>query len=1037
MWPFPVSPSPLLFGPPPRPAVLLLVMGALVGCSTVTPIDSGPDLVPLRLEEPETIRPFQEGEAESILERAGEALRRGELAEALRSARTLVEGYPTTLASVPALMTLARAHLGLGQEDRAKEYADRYAELLPEGDPRHLELRLFAAERLLAEGRPAAGLDSLLALPREMTPRTMSRALEVARDHAAGVGSEELSRIVEAAPVREPLVVPFLVEQARRAAVGGDEEVALGRAETALAWGAVGVDENRARGVLEWVEETRAEAREMAAREAAERRRRAEEAALEAERRRLQEAQEEARRRAEAEAEERRREEAAAGEGAAGEGAAGEGVERADTGERARTDAAREAPEEAALDPSLLEAVPVATVDPANLPGVRVEGGTIRPFRDREAASLLETAREAWRDGAYRSVLDLTDKILRSYPSTYASGDALWLRARTLRLVGREEEATEVARGYLRLLPEGDARRASVRLFRAERVLVRGDAHAALDSILALPTRLLPDTRARALGFVRGIVSNMDGTTLAGVVAEAPLGHPLAAPLMTAYARALHDEGDDLRASRFAEAAIALGAEGPDLAEARSLLSETIAARASVDGEERARVAEGRSDEAPGAAADPSGGGREPAEKGARSEEVAGAGLPAPVPAVPAGGLAPLDLETSVSVGALLPLGGSPAMRRFAERIEEGVRVALASADTAGRLALALHDDGGRPDVAATAARAVVEDGVLGLVGPLDGEALRAAASAGEGRIPIVTPTALDPEGRDAVYSLAGPDPGAALALAEYAMASGFEQVVVVHPDTEEHATEARAFRERMLELGGSVLRILSYEPGSTYFQDHLETTSYLAPHALVLPVPPSDVSALAPQVSFFGLDTLGIRVLGTDAWTDETVLREVAPRHMDGVVVATSTPPSGEAPGLERFREAYQDHFQRALRDPVAALGYDAASLLVEALRRGARTGAEMVEMLETIEDFPGATGILSVEDGRIVRRHHLACIHAGRLRPVLPGQRPTPYRPERRGDPALDEPERVPLGPLRVYCPGIPVPDGGDGDGGGGGGR
>ena len=51
--------------------------------------------------------------------------------------------------------------------------------------------------------------------------------------------------------------------------------------------------------------------------------------------------------------------------------------------------------------------------------------------------------------------------------------------------------------------------------------------------------------------------------------------------------------------------------------------------------------------------------------------------------------------------------------------------------------------------------------------------------------------------------------------------------------------------------------------------------------------------------------------------------------------------------------------------------LGYDAASLLLEGIRRGAKAGDELLETLDMISDLPGATGIISVEEGRVMRKH------------------------------------------------------------------
>jgi ABC-type branched-subunit amino acid transport system substrate-binding protein len=160
-----------------------------------------------------------------------------------------------------------------------------------------------------------------------------------------------------------------------------------------------------------------------------------------------------------------------------------------------------------------------------------------------------------------------------------------------------------------------------------------------------------------------------------------------------------------------------------------------------------------------------------------------------------------------------------------------------------------------------------------------------------------------------------------------------------------------------------------------------------LDPVALFVPTPGEDVELLAPQITHFGLDTLGIEVLGTSGWTDGETLRRVDARHTNRVVATAPLGAAGTSPGYERFRAAYEEHFRRTLVSPVPAVGYDAALLLLEAVRRGARTPREVVEVLESLEDVEGATGVFSVIDGRVVRRSRAVRIENKILTPIPTG--------------------------------------------------
>ena len=160
----------------------------------------------------------------------------------------------------------------------------------------------------------------------------------------------------------------------------------------------------------------------------------------------------------------------------------------------------------------------------------------------------------------------------------------------------------------------------------------------------------------------------------------------------------------------------------------------------------------------------------------------------------------------------------------------------------------------------------------------------------------------------------------------------------------------------------------------------------------LVLPLPARDVELIAPQVTFYGLDSLEIRILGTNGWSEEAMLSRVDTRHTNGVVTASPQPAEGELEGYLRFVEAYESYYQRTLPDRVPALGYDAAALLLEAIRRGASTPGDLLETLETMPGFSGATGRLFVDDGRVVRDHFVGCLQDRQMLDLADGARADP---------------------------------------------
>ena len=360
-------------------------------------------------------------------------------------------------------------------------------------------------------------------------------------------------------------------------------------------------------------------------------------------------------------------------------------------------------------------------------------------------------------------------------------------------------------------------------------------------------------------------------------------------------------------------------------------------------------------------------------------------------------------------IGAILPTSGSPSLRQFATGIQEGISVALQmfGQPQGNRVPpeLVVQDSGGDIIGARIAFSAIEVSDVLGVIGPLQEGALSEVADRVQGRLAIISPTSpVVPDGSTGVYSLSSADPGGARALARYAISSDLYTAVVVYPENTDGLYEARAFSDVFQSEGGLILGEISYPTGSTFFEEQLRQAEALLPDVLVLPLPARDVELMAPQVIFFGLDSLEIRVLGTTGWTEEAMLSRVDTRHTNGVVTASPQPAEGESEGYRRFVQAYESLYLRSLPDLVPALGYDAAALLLEGIRRGASTPGGLLDTLEAMPGFSGATGRLFVDDGRVIRDHFVGCLQDRQVLDLADGARADPIVMPPLRDPETD---------------------------------
>ena len=536
-----------------------------------------------------------------------------------------------------------------------------------------------------------------------------------------------------------------------------------------------------------------------------------------------------------------------------------------------------------------------------------IEAGAISRSAEVAGSQLLRRAEAAFERDDYEDALAAARQVVDSFPTLPGSSTALRIAAESSFRTEDFAGADVLSGRYSGLFPANDPRAAAARVVQGRARMEAGDAAGAVSAFILIPGSAPDNARTEALGLVRDLVRGVESERLAQIAAEAPFETDVLAPVLAEHAVGLYFRGEE-------EEARAVARRAADLAR---------------DGEER-RIAQGVIE--------------------GRLEEVIGD--------------APL-------IGAMLPTSGSPTMREYATFVEEGIRAAISDEEERARrpVRLQVFDSGGRPEEAQDLLAELEQSGAVAIVGPLQDATLGRVAGSRRRPLPIVTPTARTlPEGEEAVYSLAGPDPGAARALARYARQSGIDRVVVLSASSQQSMFDAEVFASTFRSVGGDVLREMSYPSGQTDFREEMREIARLQPDGLVLPVPAADVRLVAPQVTFFGLDSLGIQVLGTADWATQDVLQGVAPRHTDGVFTVTPRLPGGQGEAYRRFVRTYEELFRKSLRSDIPALGWDVAGLLITAFQSGARRPSDVREALERIEAFEGATGTLF----RRIRQHH-----------------------------------------------------------------
>ncbi|MCB0637758.1 MAG: ABC transporter substrate-binding protein [Lewinella sp.] len=202
-----------------------------------------------------------------------------------------------------------------------------------------------------------------------------------------------------------------------------------------------------------------------------------------------------------------------------------------------------------------------------------------------------------------------------------------------------------------------------------------------------------------------------------------------------------------------------------------------------------------------------------------------------------------------------------------------------------------------------------------------------------------------------------------AAAAAEYAYGTlGAATVSVIYDSTDTYTRLLQGyFTDRFTELGGQVVSLNGYAAGS------LEAAVQATPPAdlIFFAALPQDVLPGIQLIRQAGLDA---PVVGGDSydepdtWQGQSQLGEIY------FTTHTALGADNPSPEVQAFRQSYLDAYGEA-PNAFAALGYDAARLLIQAVEQAETLTPESVrQALTGIQDFPGVTGTISFgPDSRI----------------------------------------------------------------------
>jgi branched-chain amino acid transport system substrate-binding protein len=325
-----------------------------------------------------------------------------------------------------------------------------------------------------------------------------------------------------------------------------------------------------------------------------------------------------------------------------------------------------------------------------------------------------------------------------------------------------------------------------------------------------------------------------------------------------------------------------------------------------------------------------------------------------------------------ILIGEYGSLTGTTAT--FGISTRNGIDMAIAEANQAGgilgkKVRVIVEDDQGKPEEAQTVVTKLVnKDRVVAVLGEVaSSRSLAAAPVCQQNRIPMITPSSTNPRVTqigDYIFRVCFIDPFQGLVMAKFAANTLKVKNVAVLRDIKNDYSVGLAdvFVENFKKLGGTIVADESYSEGDTDFSAQLTSIKSKDPQAIFVPGYYTEVGLIARQEKKLGLT---VPLMGGDGW-DSPKLWEIGGEALNDCYYSNHYSVNDPSPSIQKFVSSYKNRYNQ-VPDAIAALAYDAASILFDSFRRSNSTEPEKVRAtLAQTKDFAGVTGKITLDENR-----------------------------------------------------------------------
>jgi branched-chain amino acid transport system substrate-binding protein len=328
--------------------------------------------------------------------------------------------------------------------------------------------------------------------------------------------------------------------------------------------------------------------------------------------------------------------------------------------------------------------------------------------------------------------------------------------------------------------------------------------------------------------------------------------------------------------------------------------------------------------------------------------------------------------RSEIMLGHYASMTGNTA--HFGQDTDKAIRMAVDEANAGGgvlgkQLKVVTLDTRGDSAEAANAVTRLIDveksTAILGEVA--SSLSLAGGRVAQRRKVPMVSPSSTNPkvtEVGDYIFRVCFLDPFQGKVMAKFARETlKVEKVAILKDVKNDYSIGlADAFKESFEKMGGKIVVEQSYGQGDTDFSAQVTAIKGTDAQAIFVPGYYAEVGSIARTA-----ERLGVKVplLGGDGW-DAPDLFKIGGDAINGSYYSNHFAPDAATPKAQKFVADFKKKYGQEPTG-LGALGYDAAAVLVDAIKRAGKTDSDALRAaLSDTKGFEGVTGAITIDPQR-----------------------------------------------------------------------